>query len=166
MRCSGYSTRNCITWVVISLNRQNPNFERVVRDSFAAQRIMSTLGANLTTVSPGNVEIQLPFHTDFTQQHGFLHAGVVTTILDSACGYAALSLMSEGVGVLSIEFKTNLLAPARGDLLIARAEVVRRGRTITVCKADGLMTTDGEESLVATMLATIMTVRDRPEVVG
>ena len=151
---------------MISLNPQNPNFERVVRDSFAAQRIMVTLGADLTTVSPGKVEIRLPFDVDFTQQHGFLHAGVVTTILDSACGYAAMSLMPEGVGVLSIEFKTNLLAPARGDLLIARAEVVRAGRTITVCKADGLMTAGGDESVVATMLATIMTVRDRPEVVG
>ena len=137
-----------------------------MRDSFGAQRIMSTLGASLTTVSPGKVEIRLPFHTDFTQQHGFLHAGVVTTILDSACGYAALSLMPEGVGVLSIEFKTNLLAPARGDLLIARAEVVRSGRTVTVCKADGWMTVDGEENIVATMLASIMTVRDRPDVVG
>ena len=145
---------------------QNLNFERVVRDSFAAQRIMSTLGANLTSVSPGTVEIHLPFRPDLTQQHGFLHAGVLATVLDSACGYAALSVMPEGVGVLSIEFKTNLLAPARGELLIARGEVVRSGRTITVCKADGLMTADGDEMVVATMLATIMTVRDRPEVVG
>jgi uncharacterized protein (TIGR00369 family) len=151
---------------VISLNPQTPHFERIVRDSFATQRIMSTLGATLTNVSPGRVEIRLPFHSNFTQQHGFLHAGVVTTILDSACGYAALSVMPEGVGVLSIEFKTNLLAPARGDVLIARAEVVRSGRTITVCKADGLMTAAGDENIVATMLATIMAVRDRPDVVG
>jgi uncharacterized protein (TIGR00369 family) len=151
---------------VISLNPQNSEFERVVRDSFAAQQIMSTIGAVLTMVVPGNVEIRLPFRIDLTQQHGFLHAGVVTTILDSACGYAALSLMPEGVGVLSIEFKTNLLAPARGELLIARAEVVRAGRTITVCKADALMVAGGHESVVATMLATIMTVRDRPGVAG
>ncbi len=151
---------------MISFNPQNENFDRVVRDSFAAQRIMATLGAELTAVLPGRVEIRLPFQTDWTQQHGFLHAGIVTTILDSACGYAALSLMPQNVGVLSIEFKTNFLAPARGDLLVARAEVVRSGRTISVCKADGSMTADGEETAVATMLATIMTVRDRPGVVG
>src|SRR5215204_2601432 len=132
---------------MISVNPQNPEFERVVRDSFAAQQIMSTIGAALTMVVPGNVEIRLPYRIDLTQQHGFLHAGVVTTILDSACGYAALSLMPEGVGVLSIEFKTNLLAPARGELLIARAEVVRAGRTITVCKADALMVAGGDESV-------------------
>lgn len=87
-------------------------------------------------------------------------------MLDSACGYAALSLMSEGVGVLTVEFKTNLLAPARGDLLIAKGEVLRAGRTITVCHANALMRNADEETVVATMLATIMTVRDRPDIVG
>ena len=145
---------------------RNSDFERAVRESFAAQRIMSTLGGQLTRVAAGEIEIQLPFRAELTQQHGFLHAGVVTAVLDSSCGYAALSLMPEGVGVLTLEFKTNLLAPARGDLLIARSEVLRAGRTITVCQADALMRSAGEETIVATMLATIMTVRDRPDVVG
>jgi uncharacterized protein (TIGR00369 family) len=122
---------------------------------------MATLGARLTRVAPGETDIELPFRSDLTQQNGFLHAGVVTTILDSACGGAALSLMPAEAGVLSIEFKTNLLAPARGELLIARARVVRAGRTITVCQADGVMVDGDREVHVATMTATMMTVLGR-----
>ena len=142
------------------------DFERLVRDSFAKQRVMRTLGASLTRVEAGQVEIELPFREDLTQQHGFLHAGIVTAVLDSSCGYAAFSLMPPGAGVLSVEFKMNLLAPARGDVLIARGRVVRAGRTITVCQADGIMRSGTEETPVATMLATIMTVTERPEVTG
>ena len=145
---------------------QDPDFARAVRESFAAQRVMATLGAELSQVAPGAIEIQLPFRADLTQQHGFLHAGVVATVLDSACGYAAFSLMPRGAGVLTIEFKTNLLAPARGELLIARGTVIRSGRTITVCQAEGLMQSGGVETPVAMMVATIMTVRERPDVVG
>jgi uncharacterized protein (TIGR00369 family) len=110
---------------------RNPHFEQAVRASFAGQPLMATIGARLTRVAAGETEIRLPFRSDLTQQHGFLHAGVVTSALDSACGYAAFSLMPEGVGVLTVEFKTNLLAPARGEELIARGRVVRAGRTIT-----------------------------------
>src|SRR5262245_66627664 len=111
---------------------RNPHFEQAVRKSFAAQQLMATIGARLTLVAPGEIEIRVPFRSDLTQQHGFLHAGIVAAALDSACGYAAFTLMPEGAGVLSVEFKTNLLAPARGEELIARARVVRAGRTITV----------------------------------
>jgi uncharacterized protein (TIGR00369 family) len=145
---------------------KNPNFEQVVRNSFAAQRFMATIGARLTRVVPGETEIRVSFRADLTQQHGFLHAGVVAAALDSACGYAALSLMPEGVGVLTIEFKTNLLAPARGNELIARAHVMRAGRTITVCQGEAVMFSEGTEKSVAAILATIMTVRDRPDVMG
>ena len=145
---------------------QDPDFARAVRESFAAQRVMATLGAELSQVAPGAIEIQLPFRADLTQQHGFLHAGVVATVLDSACGYAAFSLMPRGAGVLTVEFKTNLLAPARGELLIARGTVIRSGRTITVCQAEALMRSGGVETPVAMMVATIMTVRERPDVVG
>lgn len=145
---------------------RNPRFRQVVRESFEAQRLMATLGATLERVRPGEVEIRLPFRPELTQQHGFLHAGAVTSVLDSACGYAALSLAEEGVGVLTVEFKTNLLAPARGAELVARGRVVRSGRTVTVCQGDAVMVSDGEETPVATMLATIMTVRERPDVVG
>lgn len=144
----------------------DPHFQQTVRDSFAAQQLMATIGARLTLVAAGEIEIRVPFRPDLTQQHGFLHAGVVTSALDSACGYAAFSLMPEGVGVLTLEFKTNLLAPARGEELIARGRVVRAGRTITVCQAEGSMLAAGVEIPVATMLATIMTVRERPDVVG
>jgi len=137
-----------------------------VRESFAAQRLMATIGARLARVGAGEIEIRVPFRSDLTQQHGFLHAGVVTSALDSACGYAAFSLMPEGVGVLTVEFKTNLLAAARGEELIARGRVVRAGRTITVCQADAAMLTDGVEIEVATMLATVMTIRDRADVIG
>jgi uncharacterized protein (TIGR00369 family) len=145
---------------------RNPRFDQAVRDSFAAQQLMATIGARLVRVVAGEIEIRVPFRRDLTQQHGFLHAGVVTSALDSACGYAAFSLMPEGVGVLTVEFKTNLLAPARGEELIARGRVVRAGRTITVCQAEASMLAEGAETLVATMLATIMTVRDRPDVAG
>lgn len=145
---------------------KNPHFEQTVRASFAAQPLMSTIGARITRVAAGEVEIRMPFRPDLTQQHGFLHAGVVASALDSACGYAAFTLMPEGAGVLSVEFKTNLLAPARGEELIARAHVVRAGRTITVCQGEAAMLADGAETPVAMMTATIMTVRDRPDVVG
>lgn len=144
----------------------NPSREQAVRDSFAAQPLMATLGARMARVAAGEVEIRVPFRSDLTQQHGFLHAGVVASALDSACGYAAFSLMPDGAGVLTIEFKTNLLAPARGEELIARARVVRAGRTITVCQGEATMVAADAETTVATMLATVMTVRDRPDVVG
>ncbi len=137
-----------------------------MRESFDAQRLMATIGARLTRVAAGEIEIRVPFRSDLTQQHGFLHAGVVAAALDSACGYAAFTLMPEGAGVLSVEFKTNLLAPARGEELIARARVVRAGRTITVSQGDATMLAGGQETAVATMLATMMTVRDRADVVG
>src|SRR5690349_16221509 len=115
---------------------QDPDFEARVRRSFAAQRVMETIGARLARVAPGEVDIELSFRDDLTQQNGFLHAGIVSTILDSACGYAAFTLMPADAQVLSIEFKVNLLAPAVGERVVARARVVRAGRTISVCTAD------------------------------
>jgi len=140
---------------------RNPDFERAVRDSFAAQQLMATIGAQLMRVVPGEIEIRVPFQQTLTQQHGFLHAGVVASVLDSACGYAALSLTPAGVEVLTVEFKTNLLAPAVGDQLVARGRVVRAGRTISVCLAEGSMIADGDEVVVATMMGTIMTKQQR-----
>lgn len=142
-----------------------------VRASFARQHIMGLLGATLVRVEPGLVEIDLPFRTDLTQQHGFLHAGVVTTIVDSACGYAAFSLMPPQTGVLSIEYKVNFMAPAKGTRFLAQGRVLRAGRTITVCMGEVVAIEEGEvgedrqETIVATMLATIMAIRDRPSVV-
>ena len=145
---------------------QDPGFEARVRASFERQQVMATLGAVLTRVAPGEVDVELPFRMELTQQHGFLHAGIVTTVLDSACGYAAFSLMPAEAAVLSIEFKTNLLAPAKGERLIARGRVVRAGRTITVCQADGIMLDGGREVHVATLVGTMMTVIGRGGVAG
>lgn len=131
---------------------QDRDFEKRVRDSFANQQVMATIGASLATVEPGIVEIDLPWRADLTQQDGYIHAGIVTTVLDSACGYAAFSLMPSDASVLSVEFKVNLLAPASGDRLRARAEVKRSGRTLTVCSADAFV----DEKLCATMLATMI----------
>ena len=141
----------------------DPNFEARVRASFARQRVMETLGATLTRVEPGAVEIALPYRADLTQQHGFIHAGIVATILDSACGYAAFSLMPAEVAVLTVEHKINLLRPAKGDRLVARARVVRPGKTLTVCSGDVFAQADGQENAVATMLATIMAVPQRDD---
>lgn len=140
--------------------------ERRVRDSFARQRVMETLGARLLRIAPGEVDAELPYRADLTQQHGFLHAGVVTTLLDSAAGYAAFTLMPADAGVVSVEFKTHLLAPARGERLIARARVVRAGRTVTVCQADGYMVHEGGERHVAMLVGTMMTVRGRDGMAG
>jgi uncharacterized protein (TIGR00369 family) len=123
---------------------------------------MSTLGAEITRVGEGVVEIRLPFSSKLTQQHGYLHAGAVTAILDSACGYAALSLAPDDKDVLTVEFKQNLLAPAAGEALVARAQVKRAGKTLSVCAADAFAITDSKEKIVATMLATIMSIPLRP----
>ena len=130
---------------------QDPNFERRVRDSFAAQRVMALIGASLVKVEPGIVEIEIPAREDITQHDGYMHAGIVTTVMDSACGYAAFTLMPATSSVLSVEFKVNLLAPASGEIIRAHAEVKRAGRTLTVCSADAF--SDGK--LCATMLATM-----------
>ena len=125
---------------------------QAVSDSFARQTFMSTIGAALTRVERGAVDIELAFRGDLLQQSGSIHAGVIASIADSACGYAALSMMPEGSEVLSVEFKLNLLAPASGSRLIARARVVRSGRTLSVCTADVF----SDKKLVATMTATMI----------
>ena len=145
---------------------RDPEFEKRVRGSFARQRVMQTIGASMTRVSPGEVEIALPFREDLTQQHGFLHAGIVSTIADSACGYAAYSLMPADAAVLTVEYKVNFLSPAQGDRMIARARVTKQGRTVTVSTCDVFAVTDGRERIIATMLGTLMTVRERQGLTG
>lgn len=137
------------------------DYDARVRASFGRQQLMATIGARVEDVAPGRVVLRLPFRDDLTQQHGFLHAGTIAALADSACGYAALSLMPADAGVLSIEFKVNMLAPAKGDAIVARAEVVRAGRTIMVCRADVVSVTGAEEKPVAAMQGTMMVVRDR-----
>lgn len=134
---------------------RNPSFAEEVRKSFAQQSIMQLIGAELTRIEPGVVEISLPYRRDLTQQDGYLHAGIITTIADSAAGYAAYSLMPAGASVLSVEFKVNLLRPAQGEKFLARAEVIKPGKTLTVVRADVFGIRGGERTLVATLLGTM-----------
>jgi uncharacterized protein (TIGR00369 family) len=138
-------------------------FEARVADSFARQAAMATLGVRLGRVAPGEVELLMAHRADLTQQHGFIHAGIVAAALDSACGYAAFTLMPADAAVLTIEFKINLMAPARGPALRFEGRVVKAGRTINVVDGRALQSAaeGGEESLVATMTATVMTVVGR-----
>lgn len=145
----------------------DPDFEERVRASFARQQAMATIGAELTRVTRGIVEIEMPFSQALTQQHGFLHAGVISTALDSACGYAAFSMMPANAAVLTIEFKVNLLAPGRGERFLFRGTVTKPGRTIIV--ADGqayAFASDGEARMIATMTGTMMTVMGREGIDG
>ena len=141
----------------MTLKPTNPAYADEVRQSFAKQTIMTLIGGELTRVEPGVVEITLPYRADLTQQDGYVHAGIVTTIADSACGYAAYSLMPPESEVLAVEFKVNLLRPAKGEMFVARAEVIKPGRTLTVVRADVFATSgDEERKLVATMQGTMM----------
>ena len=136
---------------------RNTAFAEEIKQSFVKQTIMGLIGAELSRVEPGVIEITLPYRADLAQQHGYLHAGIVTTIADSACGYAAYSLMLPNSEVLSVEFKVNLLRPAKGTQYLSRAEVVKSGRTLTVVRADVFGIDDeGKRELVATMLGTMI----------
>lgn len=135
---------------------RDPHFERRVRNSFAAQRMMETLGAELVSVEAGRVEIQLPHREQLTQQHGFVHAGAIATILDSACGYAGFSMMTADRDVLTVEFKIDLLRPASADRYRAVGEVVKAGRTLTVCR--GVAYALGRDEPLAIMTSTLMAV--------
>jgi uncharacterized protein (TIGR00369 family) len=140
---------------------RDPDYEARVRASFARQRFMATLGATIERVAPGEVAIAFGFRDDLTQQHGYLHAGVMTAIADSACGYAALTLMEPNAGVLAVEFKVNLLAPGKAPRFVAEARVVRSGRTLTVCSCEVIAEADGARTTIALMQGTMMAVRGR-----
>jgi uncharacterized protein (TIGR00369 family) len=135
---------------------QNPDFDRAVRESFGRQAHMATLGARITRLEPGAVDLTAPYDPRFTQQNGFWHAGAVASLADSANGYAACSLAPPGTDVLAVEFKINLLAPAQGESFRAEGRVIRPGRTLTVCLAEVFGVTREESTLVATMLSTII----------
>jgi uncharacterized protein (TIGR00369 family) len=139
-----------------SLGPLDDEVDARVRASFARQGAMATLGAELADVAAGHVAVALRIEPRLSQQDGFLHAGIVVAALDSACGYAALTLMPDGAEVLTVELKVNLLAPAGGDRLVAEGEVVRTGRTLTVCRGDAYAEQDAERVHVATMLATMV----------
>ena len=149
-----------------NLQIQDPDFENRVRDSFGRQVAMSSLGISISMIAPGRIELQMPFLSEFTQQHGFTHAGIITTGLDSACGYAAFSLMPSDAAVLTVELKTSLLAPAKGERYRLVGQVVKPGRTLTFCEGKAYAIDHDHETLVSTMSATMMTVQHRDNIQG
>jgi uncharacterized protein (TIGR00369 family) len=142
---------------------RNPRFADEVRASFARQRFMGFLGAELVEVQVGFCEIRLPYRPELAQQHGYFHAGVISTICDNVCGYAAYSLTPPDCSILTVEYKLNLLAPGDGELLIGRGSVIKGGRTLTVSRANAFIVRDGREQLCATALATLMLLPGRPD---
>jgi uncharacterized protein (TIGR00369 family) len=135
---------------------KNPDYRAVAAATFDCQRAMRTLGISITRLEAGEVELSMPYSPDWTQQNGFVHAGIITAGLDNACGIAAFTLMPAGSDILTVEFKTNLLAPAKGEQFSFRASVIKPGRTLTVCEARAFATQDGVETLIATMTGTLM----------
>jgi uncharacterized protein (TIGR00369 family) len=142
----------------MDLSPRDENWETRVRASFAAQNFMTHLGAQMVHVSPGAIDLELTMQPELTQQHGFFHAGATSSIADSAAGYAALTLFAAGFGVLTSEYKINLLNPAKQPVLLARGRVVKPGRTLTIAKADVYGLDDGTQVHVATGLFTLMSV--------
>jgi uncharacterized protein (TIGR00369 family) len=140
---------------------KDPEYEARVRASFGRQEAMQTLGIEIVGLGPGEIELSMPYSRAYAQQHGFVHAGIIATALDSACGYAAFSLMPGDAAVLTVEFKINLLAPAKGERFLFRSRVVKPGRAISVCDGQALAFDAGAEKLVATMTGTMMAVFDR-----
>jgi uncharacterized protein (TIGR00369 family) len=145
---------------------QDPDFRERVRSSFARQRVMTTLGIEMVHLEAGEVHLTMMPNAAYTQQHGFMHAGVITTALDSACGYAAFTLMPTDAAILTVEFKTNLLAPAKGERFLFRAHVIKPGKTLTICEAKALAFTEqAGERLIATMTGTLMAITGRQDLV-
>ncbi|MBM3558011.1 MAG: PaaI family thioesterase [Alphaproteobacteria bacterium] len=147
----------------------NPDFARRVRESFARQGFMIHIGAEISHLAPGECDIRLPYRKDLTQQHGFVHGGVVGTIADNAGGYAAFTLAPASASVLTVEFKVNLLAPAEGEVFISRGRVVRAGRNLATSRTDVFAVKDGKEKQIATALVTLMYLEgrsDEPDVSG
>ena len=141
----------------------DPDFEQRVRDSFARQPAMDLIGARITRVAPGEAVIELPYRDDLTQQHGFFHGGITSTIADSAGGYAAFSLFPADASVLTVEYKINLMAPADGERLRAVGRVVRPGRSLTICDLEVFVVKAGVEKICAKGLQSIMRLDGRPD---
>jgi uncharacterized protein (TIGR00369 family) len=144
----------------MSIEPRNRDFAARVRDSFVRQTFMGTIGAVLDEVVPGSVTVRLPTRADLLQQHGFFHGGLVGTIADNAGGYSAFSMMRAEDSVLTVEYKLNIMAPATGDALIAIGQVIRAGKTLTVCRSDVYGVINGERKHCASLLGTFMTMAD------
>ena len=142
----------------MTLEPKDIDFVEKVRDSFSRQPVMALIGAELTRIEAGKVDIKLNYREDLTQQNGFLHAGITATIADSACGYAAFTLMPAETEVLTAEYKINLLSPAKGDYFLAEGRVLKAGKTLSVVRGDVYGFSQDDKKLVATMLATVVSI--------
>ena len=144
-------------------NPRDSDFARRVTDSFDRQTFMHHIGAELVAVSPGGCEIALPYRRELCQQHGFFHGGVVSTLADNVCGYAAFSLAGAEDSILTVEFKVNIVSPGRGECLLARGQVVKAGRTLTISEARVYSVVKGQEMLCAVALETLMPLADQSD---
>jgi uncharacterized protein (TIGR00369 family) len=142
------------------------DFRERIRTSFQRQKTMDTIGAMLTRVEHGSVEIEMAFDEKLTQQHGILHAGIISTALDTACGYAAYSVIDDEASILTIEFKVNLLSPGRGERFLFRGDVTKPGSTIIVADGRAYALSDGPAKLIASMTGTMMVIRGREDIAG
>jgi uncharacterized protein (TIGR00369 family) len=140
---------------------KNPDYLKIATATFDRQQAMRTLGITITRIEPGEVDLSMPYASGWTQQNGFIHAGIITAALDTACGIAAFTLMPSGTDVLTVEFKTNLLAPAKGERFVFRGGVIKPGRTLTICEARAFAQAGGVETLIATMTGTLMAMMPR-----
>ena len=147
----------------MSFEPLDSNFEDRIRDSFSRQGFMGFIGAELTDIRPGTCEIQVPYKKELSQQHGFFHAGIIGTLADNSGGYAAFSLMPSDSSILTVEYKLNIMAPGDGELLIARARVLKPGRTLSICRPEVFVVKKGVRTLCATALMTLMALHGRPD---
>jgi len=137
------------------------NYQQKVQDSFDKQQFMKHINAKLLNVQPGYCEIEIPYAPELSQQHGYFHAGIIGTIADNAAGYAAFSLMEESSSIVTVEFKLNVMSPGDGDVLIGKGHVLKKGRTLTICRADVYIVKNGTEKLCAASQATLIELRDQ-----
>ncbi|TMU50368.1 PaaI family thioesterase [Flagellimonas algicola] len=139
------------------------DFKKKVEQSFYRQKFMELISAKLIDIKPGFCEIQIPYDPTLTQQHDFFHAGIISTIADNAAGYAGFSLMEENSSILTVEFKLNLISPGDGELLIGRSNVLKNGRTLTICRSEVFIVKNGEEKLCAASQSTLIELKNKPD---
>jgi uncharacterized protein (TIGR00369 family) len=160
-RETGHKVSDIVLPVQRTFEPRDPDWESRVRASFTRQRVMALIGAQLTGLRPGHCEIRLPFRDDLSQQNGFFHAGIISTVVDSAGGYAGFTLMPAGSDVLSVEFKLNLMSPADGELLIASGEVLKSGKNLVIARGEAYVVKRGRITHCATMQQTLMTMHGK-----
>ncbi|MDY8137428.1 PaaI family thioesterase [Aquimarina sp. 2201CG5-10] len=139
---------------------KSKDYKKKVSESFHRQKFMKLINAQLVDVKPGYCEIHIPYDANLTQQHGFFHAGIISTIADNTAGYAGFSLMEENSSILTVEFKLNLISPGKGDLLIGKSNVLKNGKTLTICRSEVYVVKEGKEKLCAAAQSTLIELKN------